>query len=124
MPGFYGFRYVLADLHKHLRTGKVMSGTLRARALGSGDQYTSVSWANIYVWPQTETSGFMGKGHSDIDGTITLWRVGETNAPRADDLIVIGATTWLITHVTQRLNADESANFAVYDCVVANSQFT
>lgn len=117
MPGFYGYRTVIADMRKHLRgTGKVTSGTLKVRA--SGDSFTDVTWQYLYVAPEAETTGFGAGGHPDIKVQyITLWRVGETSKPRPDDKIVVGSDTYLINAVDSRLNADESRNFAVYDCM-------
>ncbi len=112
MAGFYGRRTVLRDLSKHRRTGKVTSGTLK-RNSGVGD----LAWANVYVWPIDETTGVGGGGNADQRTTITAWRVGEADLPRADDRFAVGADVFNLESVRRRLNADESAGFAVYDCV-------
>ena len=100
------------------RTKKVTSATLLVR--GTGDSETSVSYTNAYVWPQTEQSGVGTDGHPSIRGTITLWRVGETTAPRVDDDVRVGSTTFLIRSCNPRLNGDEDSNFAVYDLGVVS----
>lgn len=113
MAGFYGRRTVLRDLAKHRRTGKVTSATLH-RNSGGGD----LAWANVYVWPTHETTGVGGGGNVNMETTVTAWRVGETDMPRADDRLEVGADVWNVAKVTRRLNADEASNFAVYDCTV------
>lgn len=120
MPGFYGYRSVLADYRKQLRTGKVVTGTLRVRTAGGLDTFTDVAWKALYVWPQTEVSGFKGNHHPDIDGVLTLYRLGESNAPRVDDQVVVNGITYLIFQVYPRLNADEASGFAVYDLTAAS----
>ena len=120
MPGFYGLKTVLATRRKHMRTGKVVSGTLKVRIAGGQDTFTSVAWGNLYIHPQTEVSGFDHMGFADIDGVITMYRLGEASAPRVDDQIVVGTTVYLIKHVTPRLNADEASNMAVYDVLVTS----
>ena len=118
MPGFYGHRSVLRDLKRHLRrTGKVTAATLKVRT--TGDTFTSVAWKYSYLWPLDENTGLGGDGFPTIGGMVTLWRLGETSAPRADDQVVIGTRTYLIVRVQPRLNGDESSNFAVYDCQIA-----
>ena len=115
MSRFYGSQSVQSDLFKQIRTGKVTSGTLKVR--GDNDTFTSVSWANMYVYPLPEITGIGADGHPQISGRVTLYRIGEAYAPRVDDKIVdSGNKTWQIIRVTPRLNADESQNFAVYDC--------
>lgn len=115
MPGFFGRASVQATLFKQFRTGKVTSGTLKVR--GDGDALTSHTWANMYVYPLDEITGLGGGGSPNISGRATLYRLGETVAPRVDDKLVDGTgRTWQITRVNSRLNADESDNFAVYDC--------
>ena len=120
MPGFFGRKSVLATLRKQFRTGKVVTGTLKVRIVGSADQFTNVSWNYLYVHPQTEVSGYEGKGYADIDGMITAYRTSESDAPRVDDQWVIGTKTYLIKSVTPRLNADDSLGIAVYDCNVTS----
>lgn len=111
MPGFYGHRYVLADLKKHMRTGKVFDATL---TLNDGSA-TQVEWTYTYIWPETESSG-IPQGAAAVQTRITAWRTGETEKPRADDKWTIDSVDFLINSVTTRLNADEGQNFAVYDC--------
>ncbi len=118
--GFYGYRRTIADYRKQLRTGKVTSGTLKVRIAGGADTFTDIPWSNLYVWPQTEVSGFEGTGMSDTNGQLTLYRINESDSPRVDDQIVTGGTTFMIRRVTPRLNADESSSFAVYDCDVTS----
>lgn len=113
MAGFYGQRTVLRDLSKHRRTGKVTSATLK-RNSGVGD----LAWANVYVWPIREATGLGGGGNANQNTTITAWRVGESDLPRADDRWAVGSDVWNIDTVTRRLNADEATGFAVYDCQV------
>lgn len=112
MPGFYGQRTVLRDLAKHRRTGKLVTATLKRN---SG--FSDIAYANVYVWPTNETTGVGGGGNADQRTTISAYRVGEADAPRADDRWTVGVTTWNIESVTSRLNADEANGFAVYDCV-------
>lgn len=112
MPGFYGHRYVLADLKKHLRTGKVVEATLTL----NDDSATQVEWTYTYIWPETESSALGGPGAASVSTRITAWRTGETEKPRADDKWTIDSVDFLINAVTTRLNADEAQNFAVYDC--------
>ena len=120
MPGFYGYRSVLSDLQKHIRgTGKVTTATLKIRTALS-DTMTSVAWKNVYLWPQDESTGLGSVGHPTLHGRITAWRIGETSAPRVDDKWTVGDTTYLITRVQPRLDADVARNFAVYDCDVVD----
>ncbi len=120
MPGFLGYRSVVSALRAHVRgTGKVTAGTLKLR--GAGDSFTSVTWNNLYVWPESEASGMGGVGYPTIHGRITLWRTGEASAPRVDDQIVSGSHTYLIQNIETQRNADESRNFAVYVCDVARN---
>lgn len=120
MAGFYGHRTVLADLRKHLRTGKVIAATLKVR--GANDATTSIAFAYAYKWPQTERTGVGGPGYPTNLGRVTLWRWGETSRPRPDDKLTLSgdSTEYQILAVTPRLNADESNNCAVYDCDVAS----
>jgi len=113
MSGFYGRRTVLRDLNKHRRTGKVTSATLK-RNSGLSD----LAWANVYVWPVRETTGLGGGGNANLETTIVAWRVGEADMPRVDDRWVVGADTWNVRTADRRLNADEAAGYAVYDCGV------
>lgn len=107
---FFGKQTVLADLRLHkLNAGLVRSGSLRSL---SG---TVTTWANIGNWPITESTG-MGDGAAQQNVTITLWRVGEAVAPRADYTITCEGKTLNIVSVTPRLNEDESANYAIYEC--------
>lgn len=118
MSRFLEFRSVLRDLRKHVfRAGKVTAATLKVRT--TGDSFTSVAWKYAYLWPLDENTGLGGEGYPTISGRVTLWRAGETSAPRADDQVVIGSKTYLIVRVQPRLNGDESSNFAVYDCQIA-----
>lgn len=119
MSRFFGYRSVRATLAKQKRTGKVVSGTLKVR--GVDDSTTSVSWANIYILPEDESTGMGAGGHSDITTRLTMYRVGETSAPRPDDKLTVGSNTYLISRVASRLNADESRHYAVYDCDVVRN---
>ena len=116
MAGFYGRRSVLADLMLHQRgTGKVVSAVLTMK----DGLDTQVSYANAYAWPSGSNTGAGGKGRAWNTGRVTLWRVGESDAPKADDtlaLIIDGEVVDVrINGVTARLNADEADGFAVYD---------
>ena len=119
MAEFYGWRSVKATLEKQKRTGKVVSGTLKPR--GVDDATTNVTWANIYISPESEDTGMGAGGYPTIATSITLYRVGETTKPRADDKVTVGSDTYLIGRVTSRLNADESRHYAVYDCDVVRN---
>lgn len=114
MPRFYGTQTVLATLNKQQRTGKVSSGTLKVR--GNDDTFASVAWAHLYLWPTTEITGLGGGGYSHVAAKATLYRIGESYAPRVDDKLSAGGSEWQITRVQPRLNADEDDGFAVYDC--------
>ncbi len=120
MPGFLGYRSVLSALRAHVRgTGKVTDGVLKLR--GTGDSFTSVTWKKLYVWPESEASGFAASGYPTIQGTITLWRTGEASKPRVDDQITVSTNTYLIQTVETQRNADEVRNYAVYVCGVVRS---
>lgn len=117
MPGFYGLQSVIASRNKHIATGKVItSAVLKVR--GSGDTYTSVPYANAYVWPVQDVTG-LPDNQAVQHTTIVLWQMGETTAPVSDDQITEGGNTWLVTSVTTRLNAD--TNYAVHDCTVSRA---
>lgn len=120
MPGFYGDQSVIDLLQLHQETGKlVTSGQLRYRPAGStGDSTTTISWGNLYVWPMDESSGLGRDGYADIEGTITLWRIGETVEPRVDDVIITSGRMFLIRDIHRHINADEANNFAIYTCRV------
>lgn len=111
MPGFFGHRTVLADLRKHLRTGKVTSATLLSRT--PPDTFASVSYSYCYVPPIDEGTAY-GTGYEAQAATLTLWQLGEATPPRSEDRLADAAgRTWEIVGVRTRLNAD--ANFAVHD---------
>ena len=115
MPNAFGWEWVKRDLAKHKRhTGKVTSATLVTRQTSP----TTVAYANAYVWPQDETTGIGADGTPYTQGTVTLWRVGETTAPRVDDELTVGGTVHQILRINTRLNADESRHYAVYDLTV------
>ena len=110
--GFYGAASVIASRDKHLATGKVVTSVTLNTVTGS-----SVSYANAYVWPVTESSAFGGEGAATQSTTIVLWQIGETIRPHADDTITdADSNVWLIQSITTRLNADD--NYAVHDCNV------
>ena len=114
MP-FLGRQSVQATLFKQQRTVKVTSGTLKVR--GDGDTFTSVSWANLYVYPNTQTTGIGAGGYPNLFGRATLYRTGEAYAPRVDDKLVDGRSReWQIVRVESRLDGDEADGWAVYDC--------
>lgn len=122
--GFYGIRSVIADRNKHLRTGKVVTATLKIQA--GPNKNTTVPYANIYVWPNTEVTGAGGQGRAWTGGRVTLYRMGEAYAPATDDTLesleVNGVSTNVrINSVQPRLNADEALSFAVYDLDVATT---
>lgn len=118
MPGFFGYRSVLADLHKHLRrTGKVVEAVLHP----SDDAADDVEYTYAYEWPINRTTGIGGVGYDNGSATITLWRTGETTAPLVDMRITVaGRSQQQVVSVTSRLNADEASNFAVYDLTVVS----
>lgn len=118
MPGFYGYRTVVASRNKHRRTGKVTTATLTLNGVSTP---TSVSYANAYIWPYAEANSLDGSGRPVTATTIVLWRLGESQAPRVHDTLAADGHDWLVLDVTSRLNADETNNFAVYDCRVARS---
>lgn len=114
MP-FLGRQSVLATLLKQQRTAKVTSGTLKVRA--DGDTFINVTWANMYVWPDTVVTGVGSGGFPDAAGRATLYRIGEDYGPKVDDKLADSSgRTWQIVRVESRLNGDESEGFAVYDC--------
>lgn len=118
MPGFYGAASVIASRNKHIATGKVItSAVLKVR--GSADTYTSVPYANAYVWPVQDVTG-LPDNQAVQHTTIVLWQMlsGEV-APVSDDQITIGSDTWLVVSVLTRLNAD--TNYAVHDCTVSRA---
>lgn len=110
---FFGRNTVLADLrlHKH-QAGLVTSGTLTTFGTGS----TSVSYANVCVWPVHEISGMGMEQAAHQQTTITAWRIGETTAPRADDIWTVNSNVYAVIDVTARHNHDEASNYAIYDC--------
>jgi len=111
---FFGRETVEADLDLHRdMAGGVTAGTLRRN---SG--FSDVPYANVCLWPPQEVTGVGGGGNANQTATVTAWRVGEADKPRADDRWAIGSDTWNIQSVTGRFTADESAGFAVYDCKV------
>jgi hypothetical protein len=115
MPGFFGRESVQATCEKQRATGKVTTGTLKTR--GALDALTDVPWGNLYVYPLPQITGIGGDGYPNVAGRATLYRMGETVAPVADDKLVDGSgRTWQIIGVNSRLNADEAEGFAVYDC--------
>jgi len=119
MPGgFYGSSSVIASKQKHLATGKVItSAVLKVRS--TADTFTSVPYANAYVYPIREQSTYGGDGAASQQTTIVLWQIGESSAPSTDDQIVANSQTWLILAVDSRLAAD--TGYAVHDCTVART---
>jgi hypothetical protein len=91
--------------------GKLVSGTLTP-----SDGSTAVTFANIYLQPASEDTALGRTGTPEVSAAATVYRMGETSRPRADDTLSVGDFDWLVLHVTTRLNADESTNYAVYDC--------
>ena len=120
MAGFYGYRSAIESLRLHMHgTGKITTGTLLKR--GVNDAATNVDWGNVYVWPQDMHTGLDAQGYPTIHGQITMWRTGETTAPYVDDKLTVGSVTYLIANVSPERNADESSNFAVYQCSVTSN---
>lgn len=117
MPGFYGLSSVIASRDKHLATGKVIT-TAVLRVRGAVDTFTSVTYANAYIWPITETTG-LPDGQATQQTTGVLWQMGETTAPRVDDKLLLGSDNWLIVQVFTRLNAD--TDYAVHDLTLVRA---
>lgn len=108
---FFGRETVLADLRLHKdQAGLVTTGTLNRRGT------SSVSYANVCLWPGDENSAIGSDGNASIGGMLTMWRVGESDKPRADDTVTVSSQTVLLLSVTARHNHNESSGYAIYDC--------
>lgn len=111
---FFGFESVVRARDRcRDYGGKLVSGTLTP-----SDGSASVSFSNVYVYPFEESSALGAGGAPTVSTTIVIYRMGETSRPRADDSLTAGGFSWLVTSVSSRLNADESSNYAVYECRV------
>ena len=96
--------------------GKLGSATL-TKSDGSG----TVTYANAYVWPRDEQTGLGRDGSAVVTGTVTIYRLGESDRPRSDDQLEAGGFDLLLTNVKSRLNDDESRGYGVYDCRYARA---
>jgi hypothetical protein len=113
MARFYGIRSVLADYKKHLRgTGKVVTSSLYVRLV---DAFPTTETYQSYYPPDTESTA-LGRGGMPLNTVqVTLWQMGQTNAPRPDDNIAgPDGKRFLVVSVQSRLNAD--AGYGVHEC--------
>lgn len=108
---FFGRRTVEADLRLHkMQAGLVTTGTLNLMNGGT------VAYANVCKWPVLEVSGLGQETAAHQETMITAWRLGESQAPRADDIWAVGGKLYGIVTANTRHNHDESSGYAIYDC--------
>ena len=111
---FGDYQTVIDDRQK--QDWKLVAGTLFLNP----DHTTTVAFSYLYVWPSPDTTGIGGAGYPVSGDKITVYREGETSKPKADDVLqTADGTSYQITSVNSRLNADEDTlGYAVYDCQV------
>lgn len=101
---FYGRESVIELRDLFLETGKLLTSAVLTKSDGSG----TVTYANAYVYPVQEQTALGQGGTPNATTHGVIFQLGESDAPRVDDAILVGGDSWLVLNVLTSDNADAS----------------